>query len=192
MKKFFIPMLILLSSTNLSSSRCATNNFCIDEKIIYDNNLEIKVKKYFEDYSKKCQIYLDRRCFKGTPLTGEILSECAKKTYIKKGILIPLELVLSQAQMESHMGTKGKSCVNNPFNVGEYDHRTALKYYKIEEGVQAYFNLIASDYLSTKEIDELLQNFTNSEDKRYASSKSYERKIKKQFKFIKKYIKKRC
>jgi hypothetical protein len=192
MKKYFIPIFILLSSTNLSSSRCATSNLCIDEKIIYENKLEIKVEKYFKDYSEKCQIYLNRRCFKGTPLTGKILSDCAKETYIEKGILIPLELVLSQAQMESHMGTKGKSCVNNPFNVGEYDHRTALKYYKTEEGVQAYFNLIASDYLSTKEVDELLQNFTNSEDKRYASSRSYERKIRKQFKFIKKYIKKRC
>lgn len=150
------------------------------------------METYFLEYEDKCNLYLKRRCFKGTPLTGKILSECAKNTYDKYGMIVPFELALSQAQMESHMGTKGKSCKNNPYNVGEYDNKTAMVFSSTEKGVQAYFDLIASDYLSEKDIDELLKNFTNCRNQRYASSKSYERKISRQLKFIKKYIKKRC
>jgi len=143
---------------------------------------------HYANYKKKAQFYLNRRLFSGTPITGEIMANCAVKTYLKYKILVPLPLVLAQGQFESKMGTKGRSPKNNPFNVGEYDHKTVLKFKSTEDGVQAYFNLIASRYLKSKSVKQLMRSFTNDKSNRYASDPNYERKIRRQMRFIKRYF----
>lgn len=141
---------------------------------------------FFENYAEQAQIYLDR--FEGTPITGEILSKCARTTYDSTGIIVPLELALSQAQWESGMGLKGKSPKNNPYNVGEWDRGTMIRFKSTEEGVQAYFNLIAKDYLHGKSMDQLLLNFVNISGHRYASAEDYEVRVGKTCKTIKNWI----
>lgn len=147
-----------------------------------------KIDVMFESYKRRADIYLSQDKWKETPLTGEMFSNGARQAYEKYNILVPVELALAQAQFESHFGTTGRSAKNNPFNVGEYSDRTVLEFDSSEEGVNAYFNLMATDYLNDKTVEQLLKNFVNYNGKRYASGKDYERKIKNQIFYNKKWI----
>ena len=169
--------------------------------IINTNNIDsstanmLKTKKFdmtdsILSYAKNCDIYLGREIFKGTPLTGNILAKAAYETYKETGILVPYELVLSQAQTESHMGLKGLSKNTNPFNVGEWDGKTVRTFNTTYEGTLAYYKLITNDYIKYRSIDELRKSFTNKNGHRYASDPDYEKKIFRQFDFIKRWINK--
>jgi flagellum-specific peptidoglycan hydrolase FlgJ len=140
----------------------------------------------WDTYGQQAQSYLNRPIFGGTPLKGSMFSTAAKNTYDKYKINIPIELALSQAQLESSMGRTGRNPTTNPFNVFEYDSGTKKKYNNIQDGVNAYFDLMARRYLNTKTLDELLTSFTNDQGKRYASDPNYEKKLSGQVKFIKK------
>jgi hypothetical protein len=125
----------------------------------------------FKMYEKRADIYLKNI---KTPIKPTMLSLAAYNVYDSLGILVPLELALAQAVLESSLGTKGRSSATNPFNVGEYNSKTVLKFDNTFDGVQAYYFLIAKKYLKCKNINILLKNFTNCNGKRYASSLSYE------------------
>ena len=140
------------------------------------------------DYGVRAQKYLDRDVFKGTPITGEMLEKSAKKTFKKTGKLIPLELALSQAQFESSMGREGRSPQTNPYNVGEFDDKTTMTFDKTEDGVDAYYKLMANDYLNDKKPDELLKNFVNKNGHRYAKNPEYEAGLTKQVKYINRFL----
>lgn len=149
-----------------------------------------KTDVMFEEYRKRADTYLSRDIFSGTPLSGEVLANGARNAYEKHGVLIPVELASSQAQFESSMGTEGLSAKNNPFNVGEFDYGTHIRFKSTEDGVNAYFNLIARDYLKGKTVDDLLakNSFVNYLGKRYASTKDYEASIKDQMGFTQRWI----
>lgn len=145
----------------------------------------------WELYKKQADAYLARDVFSGTPLTGYVLAESAKKTYEETGKYIPVEFALAQAQRESSMGRKGRSPKNNPYNVGEFDEGTKIKFNNTQEGVQAYFDLIANDYLvDGKTTDDLMKNYVNKNGSRYASDKEYESYFQQQVPYIQKYLKK--
>jgi hypothetical protein len=147
------------------------------------------VDSTFSDYEHKANLYLNRPIFNNTPLTGEMLSHCAKNTFYKYDILVPLELALAQCQFESSMGLEGRSPRKNPYNLGEYDSGTVMWFDKTSDGVQAYFDLIAKDYLSCKTPEQLMMSFTNCSGKRYASG-DYEIHISKQMFYINKWLEK--
>lgn len=147
-----------------------------------------KEKNTFVTYKQKADLYLKRNHFKGTPINGDILSQSAKKVYDSTGILVPLELVLSQAQWESGMGLRGRSPKTNPFNIGEYGNETVVKFKTTKEGVEAYYYLMATKYLKCKTVEELLNDFTNCNGYRYAYGKKYENRVKNQYNFIKKWL----
>lgn len=153
-----------------------------------DSENEFHLRKKFQEYAKMAQSYLNRPVFKDSPITGEILGMCAQITYDSTGILIPLELALSQAQWESGMGLRGLSPCTNPYNVGEFDDSTKLTYNDTFDGVLAYYKLIANDYLSNKKIDDLLNEFVNKNGYRYASNPSYEENVKNTYSYIKRWI----
>jgi hypothetical protein len=141
----------------------------------------------FTDYENRANIYLDRPIFEGTPLNGGLLSHCARNAYDSTGILVPLELVLAQAQWESGMGREGRSPINNPFNVGEWDDKTVEWFSSTEEGVQRYYYLMARHYLSCKTVEQLLFDFTNCDGRRYATS-NYELHVGEQYHYIKNWL----
>jgi len=143
-----------------------------------------------KDYGTLAQKYLDRDVFKGTPITGKMLEKSAKETYEKTGKLIPLELALAQAQFESSMGREGRSPQTNPYNVGEFDNKTTMTFDKTEDGVDAYYKLMANDYLNDKKPDELLKNFVNKNGHRYAKNPKYEAGLKTQIGYINRFLNK--
>ena len=148
------------------------------------NNQAVNSGINWDDYEVKADKYFKR--FK-TPMTGKMLRTAAESTYKKTKVQVPLELALSQAQFESMMGTKGRNPSTNPYNVGEFDEGTKIKFKTMDEGVQRYFDLMSKDYLRTNTLDNLLTNFVNYQGNRYASDKDYEKKIKAQVEFIRKY-----
>lgn len=158
--------------------------FCCDTIV---NNLDDK----WVIYQKNADTYLSRDIFDGTPLNGKLLSYCAKKTYEEFGVFIPVELALSQAQIESGMGRYGRTPITNPYNLGEYSDRTVLRYKNKEDGVMGYYKLIAKNYLNygKRTVEDLFNdNFKDKNGYRYAGSSRYGIKIKKQYIFIKEYI----
>jgi flagellum-specific peptidoglycan hydrolase FlgJ len=142
--------------------------------------------KNWDSYTKTAKKYLARSQFNGTPLTAEMITKAARTTYEQTGVHVPVELVLAQAQFESHMGTRGRNPATNPFNVGEYDAGTKMRFKDASEGVNAYFNLMAKDYMNGKDMPTLLKNFVNKDGNRYASDPHYEPKLAAQVAFIQK------
>ena len=138
----------------------------------------------WDAYAQVADAYLKRDVFIGTPIRGNMLTKAAKNTYNKYGITIPIELALSQAQIESSMGRTGRNPYTNPYNVYEYDSGTKKRYKNIQSGINAYYDLIARRYLAKNTVDNLLLNFVNDKGQRYASDPNYENKIRNQYEYI--------
>lgn len=153
----------------------------------YPTQNKVWVDSTFKDYKIRSSLYLTRPRFSGTPLTGELLTFCARNAYDSTGILVPVELALAQCQWESSFGREGKSPKRNPFNIGENDSGTVKWFDSTNEGVQAYYYLMSINYLKCKTVEELLFNFTNCSGKRYASG-DYELHISNQYFYIKRWL----
>lgn len=148
-------------------------------------------EQYWKSYEFWAQRYLDRPIFKGTPVSGKMMRNAAEAAYNGTGVVVPVDLALAQGQRETHFGLKGrKHKGTNPYNVGEQDNKTTMVFPTTEAGVQAYFNLIANDYLNDKSYDELKSRFVNKKGLRYATDPTYEDYIKSQTAYIQKWAEK--
>ena len=143
----------------------------------------------WEQYANQAQTYLNRPVFKGTPITGQLLANSAKQTYMSTGQYIPVELALAQAQKETSMGLKGRNPTTNPYNVYEFDSGTKHRFNALPEGISAYFNLLATDYMPNKGMEGLMKQFTNKKGARYASDPQYESYLQAQIPYIQKFFK---
>ena len=99
--------------------------------------------------------------------------------------------VLSQAEIESHFGTKGiASKLNSVFNVGIYDGKTAEEIdnkYKFDypnESIEPYLKLLNERYLVNKTEQDLMKKFVDINGNRYASNPNYENMISDKYKYI--------
>ena len=98
---------------------------------------------------------------------------------------IDIKFILAQSHIESHFGTKGlASKTNSMFNVGSYDGVSydciskKFKYENINESIEPYLILLTERYLKDKTIHDLMDNFVDINNKRYASDENYELKLK--------------
>lgn len=98
---------------------------------------------------------------------------------------------LSQAEIESHFGTKGiASKLNSVFNVGIYDGKTAEEIdnkYKFDypnESIEPYLKLLNERYLVNKTEQDLMKKFVDINGNRYASNPNYENMISDKYKYI--------
>lgn len=141
----------------------------------------------FTEYEIHANLYISEK-YPDSPIKGGMLSLAAHNVYDSTGILVPVEFALAQAQIESSMGTKGKSPINNPYNVGEYDSGTVKWFNNTYDGIEAYYFLISRRYMKCKSIHMLFKSFTDCAGRRYASSLGYEVEIEKQYQYIRKFI----
>jgi hypothetical protein len=167
---FFIGFVSGFNSGIKTESEKETEGYIMSTREdFYPTENKAWVDSTFKDYEFRATLYLERPMCTGTPLTGEMLSFCARNAYDSTGVLVPVELALAQVQWESSFGREGRSPVKNPYNVGENDSGTVKWYDSTVDGVQAYFYLMATKYLKCKTVEQLLFNFTNCGGKRYAS-----------------------
>jgi hypothetical protein len=148
----------------------------------------------WDTYLTRAKIYLERERFVQTPITAEMLTDCAKEMVNIYNVFIPVEFALAQAQWESGLGTKGRSPKNNPWNLGEYSDKTVIKYSSTREGAMGYYKLIATRYLNQgkKTVHDLFKNnISDIGGYQYAGSDTYGYRIKKQYYYIINYINKR-
>lgn len=165
------------------------------EKLIFVNTQTLPigsqpwVDSFFTKYERDAELYLSQ--FDSTPIKAGMLRLAAFNAYDSTGIILPVELALAQAQIESSMGTKGRSPKNNPYNIGETDKGTTMWFENTFDGVQAYYFFMCKSYLKCRSLDQLFKNFTNCNDRRYASSTDYEKQISKQYYYIVQYLNKK-
>ena len=96
---------------------------------------------------------------------------------------MPITFVLAQGELESKFGTTGLAYrTNSIWNVGAYDNYDIkdikIKYENPNDSVEPYLNLLNSNYLNGKTIEDLLDSFTDINGNRYATDKYYESKLK--------------
>lgn len=93
-----------------------------------------------------------------------------------------LPLLIAQAHLESCFGlTPRARRTNSVFSVGSYDNgKNAVTYGSQDACILPYINLMKNNYLRDRSVDDLLKpgSFVNGLNKRYASDKSYENKVK--------------
>lgn len=160
--KLLLCTIIILCISFFTTMSSTTSNV---EKIsnigLYEYELIVEVDNYIKKYSPKSK------------MTAEtIVSLALKYDY-------DLPLMLSQFHMESHFASYGVAYkTNNVANVGNMDDGTMLyKFKHPDDSVEPYIKLMLKDYLVNKSVDDLMINFVNYRNQRYASDKFYEKKI---------------
>lgn len=105
---------------------------------------------------------------------------------------IPISFTLAQGEIESHFGTTGLAYrTNSVWNVGAFDDYTLNdiqhKFNNPNDSVDPYLDLLVKNYLPSKSIEDLLENFVDVNGNRYASDTYYETKLKSKIDYIKKH-----
>ena len=105
---------------------------------------------------------------------------------------IPIIFTLAQGEIESHFGTTGLAYrTNSVWNVGAFDDYTLNdiqhKFNNPNDSVNPYLDLLVNNYLPSKSIEDLLENFVDINGNRYASDPHYETKLKSKVGYIKEH-----
>lgn len=144
-------------------------------------DLDLTNDNDFYKYAEICKEFINKRNPESI-ITGDMMASAAKNAFVYYHKYVPPELALAQLAVEG--GTLSDANArpiktNNPFNVGNTE--THNKYYSsVQDGVNAYYNLIASSYLGKgKTANDLAKNFVNHEDQNYSGKNdgSYEQLI---------------
>lgn len=168
--------------------------------IIQNNKLHFKEYSYPIDcvreaelsyWENKCKLTLEVQNYINsvTPYSNlrgyAIVDECEDYD-------VDIIFVLTQAQIESHFGTKGiGSKINNVFNVGVFDGLSSdkvNKHYKFDypnQSIKPYLELLTTRYLVNKTEIDLMNKYVDINGKRYASDPDYEEKFKSKYNYIK-------
>jgi peptidoglycan hydrolase-like protein with peptidoglycan-binding domain/uncharacterized membrane protein (UPF0127 family) len=154
-------------------------------------NLEDNSNFNYQGYYNNANKYLSRDIFKGTTLTAQDIAEAAREFYNTNKYEFPVDLLLSQGQMETSLGKKLKS-KHNYFNVGNTDSGATRDYNSPKESVLDYMGIMYNDYFQKGKVtvDDLLKEngFVNYRGSRYASNPNYEKELADQRKFINNFL----
>jgi hypothetical protein len=131
----------------------------------------------FAGYSQICQTFINGRN-PNAGITGNMMANSAKKTFQSTGTYVPPELALAQLAMEGGLSTNRNAIpirTNNPYNIGNWDSGRRTPFANKQIGIDRYYDTMARSYLvGNRTAEDILQNFTNIQGKRYASAENYE------------------
>jgi murein DD-endopeptidase MepM/ murein hydrolase activator NlpD len=121
-------------------------------------------------YEKICQDFINKRN-PTAEVKGSMLAKAAKNAFISYHKYVPPELALAQLALEGGLVNNPNARpikTNNPFNVGNTE--TANKNYStVQDGVNAYYILLAHNYLGKgKTANDLIHSFVNKDNQNYS------------------------
>ena len=139
-------------------------------------DLDLSTTEGYEAYTKICDNYIDSRNG-NSPIDGRMMADGARSAYERYHKYVPPELALAQATLEGGIDAKPGSrpvTTRNPFNVGNTETKNRT-FGSFQEGVDAYYTLIARNYLvGGKTAANLANDFRNGAGNSYASAENYE------------------
>lgn len=148
------------------------------------SDLDLTTEEGFKTYAEICQKFINNRQPNLLGITGEMMAKGAREAFDKYKRFVPAELALAQLAAEGGIGNKDPNSrpirTKNPFNVGNTDSGANIEHGQVQSGINAYYNLIARNYLGKgKTASDLIQNFVNHSGNRYASATGYESSLNK-------------
>lgn len=175
-------LLNTLKSKNVSSVQIAPYVDPVENTTGSRNfsELDLQTTEGFTKYAEICDAFISAY---ENPLqiTGNMLATGAVKAYRTYGRYVPPELALSQLLLEGGINADVNSRpvrTRNPYNVGNVDSGANRRFSSVQNGIDAYYKLIASNYIGKgKTVKDLLTNFVNKRGQRYASDQNYENKL---------------
>ena len=144
-------------------------------------DVDLTTEEGFKQYSKICDLFIRTRQPNLLGITGDMLAEGAKNAFQKYYKYVPPELALAQLAAEGGIGNNDVNSrpikTKNPFNISNTE--TASKTFaSVQDGINEYFNLISRRYLgSGKTSNDLIYNFIDKNNQRYATAETYEKVV---------------
>jgi peptidoglycan hydrolase-like protein with peptidoglycan-binding domain len=145
-------------------------------------DINLKTNEGFEQYSNICQKIINTRKPNLLNISGKMLAIGARNALNLHGNYVPPQLALAQLFLEGGIGNPDPNSrpikTRNPFNVGNTDNGKNNVSNDVQTSINNYFNLIASQYIGKrKTANDLVKNFVNNNQERYASASDYEAKL---------------
>lgn len=116
-------------------------------------------------------------------IDGSMMANAAKRVFDLYHKYLPPELALAQLELEGGLSTNPQDKpirTNNPFNVGNTTDGKIKMFQSKEDGINAYYDLIARNYLGGgKTAKDLISNFVNKDGEKYADTGAYEAQLNK-------------
>jgi hypothetical protein len=145
-------------------------------------DLDLTTEEGYKMYSEICDVFIKSRTPNLLNITGDMMASSAKRTFEKRNKYIPPELALGQLAAEGGIGNPDANSLpiktKNPFNVGNTDDGGTINHSSTQSGIDAYYNLIAKDYIGKgRTAQDLINNFVNQKNLRYAGAPNYEKVV---------------
>lgn len=145
-------------------------------------DLDLTLEEDYEKYSKICDAFIKTRKPNFLNITGDMMASSAKRAFEKYNKYVPPELALGQLAAEGGIGNSNPEVLpiktKNPFNVGNTDDGGKVDHSSVQSGIDAYYNLIAKDYIGKgRTAQDLVYNFVNHRNARYAGAPNYEKVV---------------
>lgn len=180
-----IMIIMDIVALSITTNEINKNNTAIQTttdyiKDIYVSRLESEFVAAREQLADEIDLYIKTVAPKAVVNSLVLIDYCTE-------YCVDIKFVLAQGHLESHFATKGTAAkTNSIFNVGAYDghsadqqRRNGFGYTHPDHSIEPYLKLLINDYLidGKTEID-LLNNYVNHDNKRYASDENYETMLK--------------